>query len=159
MEELQRKIAAREKTDEEKPIEWTTNHDLLYTLLCISFFADQEIDESEKNAIFESYKMFVPSVDNNAFNRDFGYTTEKFIELNSEKNRQEQFDDSLIKINELKDYNEKKLKGLVQCYIDIANADDFIHENEVVLIQHAINIWSLDIKVEKPKAGEKLTIS
>ena len=159
MEELQRKIAAREKTDEEKPIEWTTNHDLLYTLLCISFFADQEIDESEKNAIFESYKMFVPSVDNNAFNRDFGYTTEKFIELNSEKNRQEQFDDSLIKINELKDYNEKKLKGLVQCYIDIANADDFIHENEVVLIQHAINIWSLDIKVEKPKSGEKLTIS
>ena len=159
MEELQRKIAAREKTDEEKPIEWTTNHDLLYTLLCISFFADQEIDESEKNAIFESYKMFVPSVDNNAFNRDFGYTTEKFIELNSEKNRQEQFDDSLIKINELKDYNEKKLKGLVQCYIDIANADDFIHENEVVLIQHAINIWSLDIKVEKPKASEKLTIS
>ena len=159
MEELQRKIAAREKTDEEKPIEWTTNHDLLYTLLCISFFADQEIDESEKNAIFESYKMFVPSVDNNAFNRDFGYTTEKFIELNSEKNRQEQFDDSLMKINELKDYNEKKLKGLVQCYIDIANADDFIHENEVVLIQHAINLWSLDIKVEKPKSGEKLTIS
>ncbi|GIS54799.1 hypothetical protein Ct9H90mP29_18410 [bacterium] len=81
MEELQRKISAREKTEDEPTIDWSINHDVLYSLLCISFFADQEIDESEKDAIFNSYKLFVPNVDNEIFNRDFGMTTERFIEL------------------------------------------------------------------------------
>ena len=39
VEELQRKIAARDKTDEDISMEWTINHDLLYTLLCISFLS------------------------------------------------------------------------------------------------------------------------
>ena len=55
MEDLQRKIAARQKSEDETSRDWTIDHDLLYTLLCISFFADQEIDESEKNVIFNIY--------------------------------------------------------------------------------------------------------
>ena len=157
VEELQRKIAAREKTEEEIEMDWTINHDLLYTLLCISFFADQEIDESEKDAIFESYKTFITDVDNDSFNRDFGITTDKFIELKSEESRQKQFDDSLNSIMKDEHYNNKLIE-LTKCYVNIANADDFIHENEVVLIQRAINIWALDIKVEKPKSGEKLKV-
>ena len=158
MEELQRKISAREKTEEEKPIDWTENHDILYSLLCISFFADQEIDESEKSAIFESYKIFVPDINNEDFNRDFGMTTEKFIELKTEELRQQQFDDSLEKIKAKEGFDDEGLDTLIKCYIDIANADDFIHENEVVLIQHAIKIWGLDIVVEKPKSGDRLKI-
>ena len=158
MEELQRKISAREKTEEEKPIDWTVDHDILYSLLCISFFADQEIDESEKNAIFESYKIFVPDINNENFNRDFGMTTEKFIELKTEELRQGQFDDSLEKIKAKEEFDDKSLNTLINCYIDIANADDFIHENEVILIQHAIKIWGLDIIVEKPKSGDRLKI-
>ena len=158
VEELQRKIAAREKTEDDAPMAWDINHDLLYTLLCISFFADQEIDESEKDAIFESYQKFIPNVDNDSFNKDFGITTEKFIDLKSEDSRQKQFDESLNTIYEDKHYNTRKLVDLVSCYVDIANADDFIHENEVVLIQRAINIWSLNIKVEKPKSGDKLMV-
>ena len=50
------------------------------------------------------------------------------------------------------------MNTLINCYIDIANADDFIHENEVILIQHAIKIWGLDIIVEKPKSGDRLKI-
>ena len=158
VEELQRKIAARDKTDEDISMEWTINHDLLYTLLCISFFADQEIDESEKDAIFESYKRFIPDVNNDSFNRDFGITTEKFIDLRSEESRQKQFDESLSVLNKDKYYTSEKLIELTSCYVDIANADDFIHENEVILIQRAINIWSLSIKVEKPKSGDKLIV-
>ena len=158
MEELQRKISAREKTDEEKPIDWTVKHDILYSLLCISFFADQEIDESEKSAIFESYKIFVPKINNDGFNRDFGMTTEKFIQLETEESRQKQFDDSLSNVKEAEEYDDESLNTLINCYIDIANADDFIHENEVTLIQHAIKIWGLDIIVNKPKSGERLQI-
>ena len=158
MEELQRKISAREKTEDEPTIDWSINHDVLYSLLCISFFADQEIDESEKDAIFNSYKLFVPNIDNEIFNRDFGMTTERFIELNTEEARQAQFDDSLIKIADADNFDNDELKKLINCYVEIANADDFIHENEVTLIQHAIESWSMDIIIEKPKSGEKLKV-
>ena len=158
MEELQRKISAREKTEDEPTIDWSINHDVLYSLLCISFFADQEIDESEKDAIFNSYKLFVPNIDNEIFNRDFGMTTERFIELNTEDARQTQFDDSLMKIADADNFDNAELEKLINCYVEIANADDFIHENEVTLIQHAIESWSMDIVVDKPKSGEKLKV-
>ena len=158
MEELQRKISAREKTEDEPTIDWSINHDVLYSLLCISFFADQEIDESEKDAIFNSYKLFVPNVDNEIFNRDFGMTTEKFIKLNTEEARQVQFDDSLIKIANADNFDNAELEKLINCYVEIANADDFIHENEVTLIQSAIESWSMNIVVDKPRSGEKLKV-
>ena len=158
MEELQRKISAREKTEEEDVVAWSIEHDILYSLLCISFFADQEIDESEKDAIFNSYKLFAPDINNEIFNRDFGMTTDKFIKLNTEEARQKQFDDSLDTIYDKEDFDTKTLEKLVDCYIDIANADEFIHENEVALIQHAIKAWSLDLTIAKPKSGERLKV-
>ena len=158
MEELQRKISAREKTEEEDVVAWSIEHDILYSLLCISFFADQEIDESEKDAIFNSYKLFAPDINNEIFNRDFGMTTDKFIKLNTEEARQKQFDDSLDTIYDKEDFDTKTLEKLVDCYIEIANADEFIHENEVALIQHAIKAWSLDLTIAKPKSGERLKV-
>ena len=158
MEELQRKISAREKTEEEDVVAWSIEHDILYSLLCISFFADQEIDESEKDAIFNSYKLFAPDINNEIFNRDFGMTTDKFIKLNTEEARQKQFDDSLDTIYDKEDFDTKTLEKLVDCYIEIANADEFIHENEVALIQHAIKAWSLDLTIDKPKSGERLKV-
>ena len=158
MEELQRKISAREKTEEEDVVAWSIEHDILYSLLCISFFADQEIDESEKDAIFNSYKLFAPDINNEIFNRDFGMTTDKFIKLNTEEARQKQFDDSLDTIYDKEDFDTKTLEKLVDCYIDIANADEFIHENEVALIEHAIKAWSLDLTIAKPKSGERLKV-
>ena len=51
-----------------------------------------------------------------------------------------------------------QLLEIIQAFINIANADDFIHEKEVILIQHAINIWELDARVNKPKSGKKLEL-
>ena len=158
MEDLQRKIAARETTEENIKKEWTLDHDILYSLLCISFFADQEIDDSEKNVIFSSYTNFVNNVTDNSFNIDFGMTTNKFIDLKSDAARQAYYDYSLLNIKNANQFNNDKLLQLIQAYIDIANADDFIHEKELILIQHAINIWDLNIKINKPKSGKKLKI-
>ena len=156
MEDLQRKIAARANNDEDVTITWTINNDILYSLLCIAFFADEEIDESEKDIIFDSYKIFVPDVNNENFNHDFGLTTSKFIDLKTEELRQKQFDNSLVKIKE--ELNIENIKELVNCYVNIANADDFIHEKEVSLIKHAIEVWGLDIRINKPTSGKKLKI-
>ncbi len=158
MEDLQRKISARESSDDKSIKEWTIDHDLLYSLLCISFFADQEIDESEKSVIFKSYSNFIGNVTDNSFNVDFGMTTSKFIELKTESSRQAYFDYTLLKLKESEKFKKARLLKLIQAFVDIANADDFIHEKEVVLIQHAINIWELDIEINKPKSGKKLKL-
>ena len=156
MEDLQRKIAARSSNDDDNSIPWTTYNDILYSLLCIAFFADEEIDESEKDIIFDSYKIFVPNLNNEMFNSDFGLATSKFIDLRTEELRQKQFDKSLINIKEGLDNDS--LNQLVECYVNIANADDFIHENEVYLIKQAIETWSLDFNLEKPTSGKKLKL-
>ena len=156
MEDLQRKIAARSNNDDDNSIPWTTYNDILYSLLCIAFFADEEIDESEKDIIFDSYKIFVPNLNNEMFNSDFGLATSKFIDLRTEELRQKQFDKSLINIKEGLDNDS--LNQLVECYVNIANADDFIHENEVYLIKQAIETWSLDFNLEKPTSGKKLKL-
>jgi len=156
MEDLQRKIDARSNNDDDNSIPWTTYNDILYSLLCIAFFADEEIDESEKDIIFDSYKIFVPNLNNEMFNSDFGLATSKFIDLRTEELRQKQFDKSLINIKEGLDNDS--LNQLVECYVNIANADDFIHENEVYLIKQAIETWSLDFNLEKPTSGKKLKL-
>ena len=123
-------------------------------MLCIAFFADEEIDESEKDIIFDSYKIFVPNLNNEMFNSDFGLATSKFIDLRTEELRKKQFDKSLINVKE--DLDNDSLNQLVECYVNIANADDFIHENEVYLIKQAIEAWSLDFNLEKQMSVKKL---
>jgi len=156
LEDLQRKIAARSGSDEDDSTPWTKDNDILYSLLCIAFFADEEIDESEKDIIFDSYRIFVPKVNNEMFNNDFGLATSKFIDLKTEELRQKQFDKSLLNIK--KSLADDDLNQLVKCYVNIANADDFIHENEVLLIKQAIEKWDLDFRLEKPKSGKKLEL-
>lgn len=158
MEDLQRKISAREKSDDDKHIDWTLDHDILYSLLCISFFADQEIDESEKGVIFESFGKFVKDVTNESFNIDFGLATGKFIDLKNEGSRQKQYEDSLMNIKNSNEINLDQLNELLSSFIDIANADEFIHDNEVMLIQNAAALWELNVEINKPKSGDRLTI-
>ena len=157
LEDLQRKITAREKPEEEELAEWTVDHDVLYALLSIAFFADQEIDESEKNVIYESYGELVQDVTEDSFNIDFGTATKKFIELEKEDSRQKQYEICLVNIKASK-VEPNQLQKVITAFIDIANADEFIHENEVMLIQNAINTWDLDVKINDPKSGEKLEI-
>ena len=158
LEDLQRKISAREKPEEEEPSEWTVDHDVLYALLSIAFFADQEIDEMEKNVIYENFGELVQNVTEDSFNIDFGIATKKFLELDNEESRQQQYENSLLAIKD-SEAEPDQFRKLLTAFIDIANADEFIHENEVMLIQHAIDIWELDVGINDPKSDERLKIT
>ena len=158
LEDLQRKINAREKPDEELDITWNVDHDVLYTMLCIAFFADQEIDDIEKTVIFESFIRFVDNIDENSFNEHLNVATSRFIDLKNEDSRQNQFEKSLIEIQNKPGSDEKYLNELINTFIEIANADDFIHENEIMLINIAIDLWKLKITINKPKKNQKLEI-
>ena len=158
LEDLQRKISARDLQDEEYNVEWAPIHDLMYSLICISFFADQEIDKTEKTEIYNTFKRFSNNINENDFNIVFGLATNKFIDLKTEELRGEYYLTSLESIkNDFKD-DKKKLMKVLKSYIDIANADKFIHENEIILINQAIDTWKLDVKLTKNKNNKKLII-
>ena len=93
-----------------------------------------------------------------SFNIDFGTATKKFIELEKEDSRQKQYEISLVNIK-ASEAEPDQLQKMLTAFIDIANADEFIHENEVMLIQHAIDIWELDIGINDPKSDERLKIT
>ena len=134
------------------------DHDVLYALLSIAFFADQEIDEMEKNVIYENFGELVQNVTEDSFNIDFGIATKKFLELKNEESRQQQYENSLLAIKD-SEAEPDQFRKLLTAFIDIANADEFIHENEVMLIQHAIDIWELDGGINDPKSDERLKIT
>ena len=158
LEDLQRKISARDLPEDEGVVEWVPIHDLLYSLICISFFADQEIDESEKTAIFTSFKQFAPNLDENKFNSGFGLATSKFIELESDDSREEQYSKSLLEVKKDFKDDEEKLIEVLDSFIDIANADEFIHENEIYLIKHAIDLWGVNKSLSKSDENDRLCL-
>ena len=51
----------------------------------------EEIDEMEKNVIYENFGELVQNVTEDSFNIDFGTATKKFIELEKEDSRQKQY--------------------------------------------------------------------
>ena len=47
---------------------WTEHHDLVYAFVCVSFLADGEVDESEKEAMRGNVKVMLPNVSDNEYN-------------------------------------------------------------------------------------------
>ena len=41
---------------------WSEHHDLVYAFVCVSFLADGEVDESEKEAMRGNVKVMLPNV-------------------------------------------------------------------------------------------------
>ena len=39
---------------------WSQHHDLVYAFVCVSFLADGEVDESEKEAMRGNVKVMLP---------------------------------------------------------------------------------------------------
>ena len=53
---------------------------------------------------------------------------------------------------------DKMLIEIVQSFIEIANADEFIHENEILLINEAIKTWDIKRELTKDRNDNKLQL-
>ena len=136
---------------------WSQNHDLVYAFVCVSFLADGEVDESEKEAMRGNVKVMLPNVSDDEYNQMEAEVIDKFIDLGDEDARMNQYGVSLEALKDVFTSDEDRYK-VVKNLAYIARADDFIHENEVSLINRAIEVWNLDFKVGKPKSGKKLKL-
>ncbi|NQU66076.1 MAG: TerB family tellurite resistance protein, partial [SAR324 cluster bacterium] len=147
LEELQHMISLR-KTRQIEEGEWTAENDLLFTLVSIAF-SDRDIDESEKEAIRNSFKSILPDVSEDKFDTVFITTAQKYIKLQTPEAQIKQYEISLLELVTYFDNDESKLQNVLAKFIELANADNFIHENEVKLIKQAVAVWKLEGDVQQ----------
>ena len=126
---------------------WSQHHDLVYAFVCVSFLADGEVDESEKEAMRGNVKVMLPDVSDDAYNAMEAEVIDKFIELGDDGARSAQYTSSLGALKGMFTSDEDRFK-LVKNLAYIARADDFIHENEKAMIEESVSVLDMTEKVK-----------
>ena len=136
---------------------WTQNHDLVYAFVCVSFLADGEVDDSEKEAMRGNVKVMAPDLSDDDYDAIEASVIDKFIELGSESARFAQYTESLTSLKSLLSSDEDRFK-LVKNLAYIARADDFIHENEMAMIEESVSVMEMTDKVSLVKTDSTLFV-
>ena len=136
---------------------WSQHHDLVYAFVCVSFLADGEVDESEKEAMRGNVKVMLPDVSDDAYNAMEAEVIDKFIDLGDEAARTNQYGLSLEALKEMFPSDDDRYK-VVKNLAYIARADDFIHDNEMAMIEQAVSTLDMTDKVNLVKTDSTLFV-
>ena len=136
---------------------WSQHHDLVYAFVCVSFLADGEVDESEKEAMRGNVKVMLPDVSDEEYNAMEAEVINKFIELGDVDARMEQYGTCLEALKGLFTTDEDRFK-VVKNLAYIARADDFIHENEMAMVEQAVSGLDMTDKVNLVKTDSTLFV-
>ena len=136
---------------------WSQHHDLVYAFVCVSFLADGEVDESEKEAMRGNVKVMLPDVSDDAYNVMEAEVIDKFIDLGDEAARTNQYGASLEALKEMFTSDDDRYK-VVKNLAYIARADDFIHDNEMAMIEQAVSKLDMTDKVNLVKTDSSLFV-
>ena len=136
---------------------WSQHHDLVYAFVCVSFLADGEVDESEKEAMRGNVKVMLPDVSDDAYNVMEAEVIDKFIDLGDEAARTNQYATSLEALKDMFASDEDRYK-VVKNLAYIARADDFIHDNEMAMIEQAVSTLDMTDKVNLVKTDTTLFV-
>ncbi|HIM74498.1 MAG TPA: hypothetical protein EYM47_06380 [Candidatus Marinimicrobia bacterium] len=136
---------------------WSQHHDLVYAFVCVSFLADGEVDESEKEAMRGNVKVMLPDVSDDAYNAMEAEVIDKFIDLGDEAARTNQYGASLEALKGMFSSDEDRFK-VVKNLAYIARADDFIHDNEMAMVEQAVSTLEMTDKVKLVKTESTLFV-
>ena len=136
---------------------WSQNHDLVYAFVCVSFLADGEVDESEKEAMRGNVKVMLPNVSDDEYNHMEAEVIDKFIDLGDEESRMNQYGVSLEALKDVFTSDEDRYK-VVKNLAYIARADDFIHDNEMAMVEQAVSGLDMTDKVKLVKTDSTLFV-
>ena len=138
-------------------VNWSQHHDLVYAFVCVSFLADGEVDESEKEAMRGNVKVMLPDVSDDAYNAMEAEVIDKFIDLGDEAARTNQYGASLEALKDMFTSDDDRYK-VVKNLAYIARADDFIHDNEMAMIEQAVSTLDMTDKVNLVKTDSTLFV-
>ncbi len=137
---------------------WSQDHDLVYLFMCVSFLADGEVDDAEKEAMRGNVKVMLPNVSDDDYQTMEDAVLEKFVTLGSDDSRKEQYKLSLEAVHKKYDGDDESLFKVVKNLAYIARADDDIHENEIELIKTAVDVWNMNDKISLMNTGSSLFV-
>ena len=135
----------------------TQHHDLVYAFVCVSFLADGEVGEEEKEAMRGNVKVMLPDVSDEEYNAMEAEVISKFIDLGDEDTRMDQYGKSITALKGLYSTNEDRYK-VIKNLAYIARADDFIHENEMAMVEKAVSSLDMVDKVNLVKTDSTLFV-
>ena len=136
---------------------WSQHHDLVYAFVCVSFLADGEVDESEKEAMRGNVKVMLPDVSDDEYNAMEAEVIDKFIDLGDEAARTNQYGASLEALKGMFSSDEDRFK-VVKNLAYIARADDFIHDNEMAMVEQAVSTLEMTDKEKLVKTESTLFV-
>ena len=136
---------------------WSQHHDLVYAFVCVSFLADGEVDESEKEAMRGNVKVMLPDVSDEEYNAMEAEVIDKFIDLGDQDYRMNQYGESLRSLKGMFASDDDRYK-VVKNLAYIARADDFIHDNEMAMVEQAVSELDMVDKVKLVKTDSTLFV-
>ncbi len=136
---------------------WSEHHDLVYAFVCVSFLADGEVDEAEKEAMRGNVKFMLPSVSDDEYNSIEAEVIDKFIELGGDSERMDQYGTSLESVKGMFTSDEDRFK-VIKNLAYIARADEFIHENEMAMVEEAAETLDMTDKINLVKTDSTLFV-
>ena len=136
---------------------WSQHHDLVYAFVCVSFLADGEVDESEKEAMRGNVKVMLPDVSDEQYNAMEAEVIDRFIDLGDQDSRMNQYGESLRSLKGMFTSDDDRYK-VVKNLAYIARADDFIHDNEMAMVEQAVSELEMVDKVKLVKTDSTLFV-
>ena len=136
---------------------WSEHHDLVYAFVCVSFLADGEVDEAEKEAMRGNVKFMLPSISDDEYNSIEAEVIDKFIELGGDSERMGQYGASLESVKGMFTSDEDRFK-VIKNLAYIARADEFIHENEMAMVEEAAETLDMADKINLVKTDSTLFV-
>ena len=136
---------------------WSQHHDLVYAFVCVSFLADGEVDESEKEAMRGNVKVMLPDVSDEEYNAMEAEVIDRFIDLGDQDSRMNQYGESLRSLKGMFASDDDRYK-VVKNLAYIARADDFIHDNEMAMVEQAVSELDMVDKVKLVKTDSTLFV-
>mgnify|MGYP001010218936 FL=1 len=136
---------------------WSEHHDLVYAFVCVSFLADGEVDEAEKDAMRGNVKFMLPSISDDEYNSIEAEVIDKFIELGGDSERMDQYGTSLESVKGMFTSDEDRFK-VIKNLAYIARADEFIHENEMAMVEEAAETLDMADKINLVKTDSTLFV-
>ena len=102
-------------------------------------------------------KVMLPNVSDDEYNQMEAEVIDKFIDLGDEDARMNQYGVSLVALKDVFTSDEDRYK-VVKNLAYIARADDFIHENEMAMVEKAVSSLDMTDKVNLVKTDSTLFV-
>ena len=135
-------------------------HDLVNLYLGIAHLADNELDPEEQRTFMRKFGGWMPNVSVEQFEKISGDVISLYESLGSHENRYAVYLQSAVNVARLMGDNKEKLRAVIRDLVDIASADDELHDNEITMIKAAAIAYGLsaDLRINIKTGRAELTL-